>query len=110
MCKYCPSVFEDEQRACRIPGGFINLRLRFEHLKRARHLDSCWFAQLEMGDQPLLADRCECLVPRVKLSAILMKTVSRPADNEFWKNGCSGLCFKSFQFLRIVTSLSPQDI
>lgn len=40
-----------------IPGGSINLRLRLEHLKRARHIDSCWFAQLEMGDQPLLADR-----------------------------------------------------
>jgi hypothetical protein len=39
-----------------IPGGSINVRLRLEHLKRARHLDSCWFAQLEMGDQPLLAD------------------------------------------------------
>jgi hypothetical protein len=45
-----------------IPGGSINLRLRLEHLQRVRHSDSCWFAQLEIGDQPLLADRCECLV------------------------------------------------
>jgi hypothetical protein len=45
-----------------IPGGSINLHLMLEHLQRARHLDSCRFAQLEMGDQPLLADRCECHV------------------------------------------------
>lgn len=66
-----------------IRGGSINLRLRLEHLNRARHLDSCWFAQLEMGDQPLLADRCECLVLWVKLLVILMKSVSRHVDSEF---------------------------
>jgi len=37
---------------------------------------------------------CECLVLWVKFSVILMKSVSRHADSEFWKNDCSGLCFK----------------
>lgn len=45
-----------ERSVSGIPGGSVDLGLRFDHLKRARHLDSYWFAHLEMDNQPLLAD------------------------------------------------------
>lgn len=74
-------------------------------MKRARHIDSYWSAQLEMGDLSLLADRCKCLVLSVKLSVFLKKSVSRTVRSE--ETAVVVCVLKSFQFLLIVTSLSP---
>lgn len=76
---------------------------RRDRLQGARRLDSFSVAQLEMCDQPLMAERCECHVFPSPVISDTNKQRCRHAGREFL------VCvLKSFQFLCIITCIFPK--